>query len=174
MTVRQRDIDELLESLKEIREDLDSLKLTAKEHADVLAEAQNEYDAAMEGVLSRLVRRYLSANARMVALGPDLSREMSRLYTSLGVQSQVRHHLLTVLAAGVGDDELHHFTELVVSDPPPDAALAASVFLTLTRHPGPHLQSLFPRLLDGVSHTSVATPILDVANFGHRKMTIGK
>lgn len=95
---------------------------------------------------------------------PDLVPQITAVYQHLGPASNARFQLLKCLTEIGNDEALEQFAELVVLDPPGDEEQAVLAFTSLFQRPNEEAGVLFPRLLDGLSHVSVAAPILDLAN----------
>ncbi len=141
-----------------------------------LAEATGIDAPAREPYLSQILVR-LVQRARGLELGASderlaelLRQTIGRLYTRLGPPSGCRHHLLSVLVALGGDDALRMFTDRMVHDPPAAEAAAVAVLTPFFRKGNASSATpLFPRLLDGLAHSHLAAPILDLANFMTRE-----
>jgi hypothetical protein len=89
----------------------------------------------------------------------------TQLYRDLGPQSHARHQLLRLLAASGWRPALTAFTELMVTDPPHDAKEVLLAFVPLFQHKGYPPDALFPRLLDALHDATLATVVLDLANY---------
>ena len=100
--------------------------------------------------------------------GPEFEAETRRgltdLYRHFGRESTFRHELLRILVNNGQVDDLRAFVETIVDDPPADDTAAAQILTPLFQK---RLEpsTLFPRLLDGLSHVSLAAAILDLSNF---------
>jgi hypothetical protein len=90
-------------------------------------------------------------------------------YRQLGPTSDSRHHLLRGLAADGSEAALAQFAELMADDPPHNARLADLAFAPLFQGPAAATGVLFPRLLDGLAHPSIAALVLDTANHAFRQ-----
>ena len=66
------------------------------------------------------------------------------------------------------------FTALMIADPPGDPNIAAAIFGPLFQHRDYDPASLFPALLDGLKHISLAAAILDLSNFVTREGIVAR
>lgn len=91
-------------------------------------------------------------------------------YRKSDATAESRRDLLARLADDGGGDALATFAELVADSPPQSIEDALVAFAPLLR-PRQELavEALFPRLLDAVTHLSVAAIVLDVANHFTRR-----
>ncbi|HVX12837.1 MAG TPA: HEAT repeat domain-containing protein [Pirellulales bacterium] len=89
----------------------------------------------------------------------------AQIYRQLGSTSRARHHLLRLLAASGQRDALKAFTELVVSDPPGESNEVLLAFVPLFQHKTYPPDALFPQLLDALHDATLATVVLDLANY---------
>lgn len=93
-------------------------------------------------------------------------QHLAALYRHWHGADATRVWLLRCLALQYDHNSLTTFAELLVSDPPVDAATALTpLFQSKNYDPA----ALFPRLLDGLSYTSLAVLILDLANYTVRE-----
>lgn len=90
-------------------------------------------------------------------------------YRDLAVFSAL---LLALLASGPPAAQ-QRFADLLSTQPPANAATVGLCFQPLFRHPA-RAAGVFPRLLDALSHPSVAAAVLDLANFLTRKQLVTK
>lgn len=129
----------------------------------------NELQAAhqlLEGLFSAAARNRVVGDAVETPAGREQRVErLCQLYLHLGSDHPARFWLLILLAQGGTAEELQGFSEMIVTAPPTDPNQAAAAFSLLFRLPEPEPAALFPRLLDGLGERSVATPILDLANY---------
>lgn len=100
--------------------------------------------------------------------------KISETYIRWGAEHPLRHLLLALLTNDASDESLETFAELIVTDPPNRAAAAAVAFVPLLRRDDYQVDTLFPRLLDGLGALSVAALILDLANFLYRGGRVAK
>ena len=138
---------------------------------DSLLERQLPHDGEPTETLLTSAFMHLSQrfqSEKSVTDGPlcdDQIRErVVDLYRHLGEHSRTRHYLLSILTLVGGAPELKQFSELIVIDPPFNSLEASLPFFPLVQSKQLETEALFPRLLDGLEHISVAAPILDVAN----------
>ncbi len=96
-------------------------------------------------------------------------QQAAALYRHLGPPSTARAYLLCLLTGARTPSALAAFTELIVADPPRDPTFVAAAFGPLFQHRDYDPASLFPALLDGLKHVSLAAAILDLSNFVTRE-----
>lgn len=121
--------------------------------------ATHGVDLALETVLQALAMRPLAINEWLPAL--------QHWYRRMPPDSAVRNYILRLMAMGGTVGSLEQFAANVVDDPPEHAASLGLAFAPLVNSSQTNLQSLFPRLLDGVQHLSMAAAILDIANHAY-------
>ncbi|MCH2124762.1 MAG: HEAT repeat domain-containing protein [Pirellulaceae bacterium] len=96
----------------------------------------------------------------------DLSiQAIVSLYVRRPANSVTRTHLLQVLAQMATPDALTAFVDLLLAEPPQTEALPARAFSPLFQIRDERIIELFPKILDGIEHVSVAAAILDLGNF---------
>ncbi len=95
--------------------------------------------------------------------------ELAGLYHSLGPQTNYRSQLVRILAAVGSPAALETVTELLVTAPPETDADAEQIFLVLWQLPEISVDSVFPRLLEGLEHKTLAPLILEFATRLHRR-----
>ena len=128
--------------------------------------ADDPTQALLAVALRHLTERFRAhhATAGDVFLADPIRQRLEALYTHLTPASRTRHHLLSVLTWVRGNADLERFAELVATDPPQSPIDAALPFFPLAHNQTYDPNTLFPRLLDGLEHMAVASPILDLAN----------
>ncbi len=99
---------------------------------------------------------------------------VASLYRHLGPDHDGGHHLLAALASSAAKEDLEQFAELVVSNPPAQGDLALLAFTPLFQQAGDATSHVFPRLLDGLQHPTIAAPILDLANYATRQKLMAR
>jgi hypothetical protein len=130
-------------------------------------------DRFWSAVLERLPRA-LPAEPLAAALDAELTAKVDALYRLLGSGNRARHHLLRLLT-GAGDAAaLSVFAELLVTDPPQPADEAWAAFVPLFQGRDYPPQAVFPRLLDALGDASIATMVLDLANYLTRQGRVAK
>jgi hypothetical protein len=82
---------------------------------------------------------------------------------------KARSYLLCWFTAVRTPESLARWTELMIADPPADADFVAAIFGPLFQHRDYAPTALFPPLLDGLKHVSLAAAILDLSNFMTRE-----
>jgi len=116
--------------------------------------------------------RDVAGSCVSASLPSQLRERIIAIYRKLGEKNGARHHLLCVLSAAGGKEDLAAFTDLVIDHPPGDVTAAALAFVPLFQNEDYDVSILFPRLLDGLAHLSVAVSILDLANFVTRRKIV--
>ncbi len=132
-----------------------------------------ELDKVQDGFLAAVFRQVLSLKrdaAEDAALLDDaVLKQAAAVYRHLGSSSAARAYLPCLLTASRTPSALAVFTELMIADPPGDPNIAAAIFGPLFQHRDYDPASLFPALLDGLRHISLAAAILDLSNFVTRE-----
>lgn len=147
-------------------EDLSQLLALLIEHADAPAAHQREVH---DTLLGRLVLRQRRTRAPL----SDAHREqISLLHNKLGNHSPCRWRLLQWLATAGSPPDLARFLALLQNAPPTDSTVAAMMIAPLFQTPDINPDSLFPALLDGLQFSSLAAPILDLANYLFRSQRV--
>ena len=120
----------------------------------------------------RLFHLPLTAGTRINSMNLSLIEQYRKLKSS----SSDRNQLLRLLATSGDRDSLETLAEIMADDPPERVEDAVFVLAPLFRDPAntnsanasepPAFEAaaLFPRILDGIAHASVAAMILDLAN----------
>ncbi len=129
------------------------------------------WDKVQDGFLAAAFRQVLhrGAVAGTPPLDDTILKPAAALYRHLGTASAARAYLPCLLTAARTPSALAAFTELMIADPPADANLVAAIFGPLFQHRDYDPAALFPTLLDGLKHISLAAAILDLANFVTRE-----
>lgn len=109
--------------------------------------------------------RAIAADAPPRLFAPDPLADAVRLYRELGTNSRARHQVLRLLAASAEHAALVAFAELMASDPPRDAEDIMLAFMPLFQNKDYPPRALFPRLLDAMQDATLATVVLDLANY---------
>jgi len=184
---------DLLASLDRIAE-LDSLQRDAamRETSWILRASGDEIRRILQGILDRspalgpiqdaflaaVFRRVLArqsgaaAGATPLPLDDAILGQAAALYRHLGPPSVARPYLLCLLTGARTPWALATFSELIVADPPGDSTSVAAVFGPLFQHRDYDPAFLFPALLDGLKHVSLAAAILDLSNFVTRERIV--
>ncbi len=95
-------------------------------------------------------------------------------YDQIRASLRGRHQLLVMLSIAGQPDHLHEFVERLVTDPPGDWPDVSYAISPLMRTRDWDVDTVFPRLLDGLSAPSVAAAALDLANFVTREGMIDR
>ena len=114
-------------------------------------------------VLQRLARRASAMANSNEQIPPQY---LAAVYRNWQGADATRVWLLRCLALQYDHHSLTTFAELLVNDPPVDAATALAPLFQSKNYDA---ATLFPRLLDGLSYTSLAVLILDLANYTVRE-----
>ncbi len=149
----EADIDQLLSNLAELSGGI----------------SPNIMDRALEIVLRKLSQDSLeSAGEATLAAADDPRRlkAISKLYVAMPAESRARNYLLNWLASMNTEASLLRFSQLCIEAPPTCPHSIVVAFAPLLHHQRRFdAEHLFPELLGGLQHPSVAAAILDLANF---------
>jgi len=129
----------------------------------------------MSSLLARLARRFRAPPEAQISLIPSDStlNLLGDLYRHLGSESVARHCLLGSLTADLGRQALELLADLLVTDPPLEAAQVELQLAPLFQCERPYpVEALFPRLLDGIGHPNVANAIIELANYLSRQQLV--
>jgi hypothetical protein len=110
----------------------------------------------------------------LAKLPPPLARHLAALYGYWRSSGVARQHLLRLLAERGDDAALALLAECLAEDPPRRDIDVAEVLAPLFRRRDYDPAAIFPRLLDSLAHTSVATSALDLANFLVRERRVSR
>lgn len=144
---------------------LAALMALANEIAELPEAAERLTEDRFWSPLLEKLWRGVTASELAEALTPDCVDQTTQLYRQLGSNSRARHQLLRLLAASGQRAALAAFTELIVTDPPGNANEALLAFVPLFQHKSYPPDALFPRLLDALHDATLATVVLDLANY---------
>nr|MCU0873921.1 HEAT repeat domain-containing protein [Pirellulaceae bacterium] len=130
-----------------------------------------EWTKVQDGFLTAVFRHVLQRSAAEDAAPLDdaILMQAAALYRHLNSSSTARAYLPCLLTAARTPSVLAAFAELMVADPPGDSNLVAAIFGPLFQNRDYDPASLFPVLLDGLKHISLAAAILDLSNFVTRE-----
>jgi len=133
-------------------------------------------DVFLAAVLRQVLARQRGAaeGAAPLPLEEAVLRQAVAAYRHLGPSSAARPYLLCLLTGARTPWALAAFAELIVADPPSDPMLVAAVFGPLFQHRDYDPALLFPALLDGLKHVSLAAAILDLSNFVTRERIVAQ
>lgn len=129
--------------------------------------ASRALDGSLPGAAGQRLFQQLIARQRhgRAPLEEVHRRHISLLYNALERQPALRSLALQWLATAAGPHDLRLFAQLLVDQPPPDAAAVAVAVAPLFQHAHYDPAALFPQLLEALQHVSVAAIVLDLANF---------
>jgi hypothetical protein len=116
-----------------------------------------------------VAQRGASKSSPRIELEDSVLERAAELYRHWGSRHAASPLLLCMLTSARTPPALADFAELITTDPPPEEGSVASVFGPLFQRADYDPGVLFPQLLDGITHASVAPMILDLANFVTRK-----
>lgn len=143
-----------------IQQLLDELLLTT------LPEPNTPADALLDAALQRAEESLAARRPREESGLSDSARaRLVDVYRRLDPAARARPRLLNLLAQSPGEKDLRQLAELLAAEPPTDPRRAVLPVVVLFRRDDFDADLIFPRLLDGLAHASVATAILDLANF---------
>ncbi len=119
---------------------------------------------------SRVFSDWLSiSESERSALNAD---SIAEHYDRLPAGHPQRHLLLVMLSMAGEPDHLHELVERIVTDPPVEWENVAYALSPLFRSTTWDVDVVFPRLLEAISHPSVAAAALDVANYATRQRMV--
>lgn len=130
-----------------------------------------ELDKLQELLLTAVFRQVLSRqhaareDASPLVLSDGLLAQAAAVCRHWGPQLRARSYLLCWFTAVRTPAALRTWTELLVAAPPTDPDFVAAIFGPLFQHRDYDPSALFPALLDGLKHVSLAAAILDLSNF---------
>jgi hypothetical protein len=135
-----------------------------------------QWTKVQDGFLAAVFRHVLQRGAAEDAapLEDAILLQAAALYRHLGVSSAARAYLPCLLTAARTPSALAAFADLMIADPPADLNLVAAIFGPLFQHRDYDPASLFPALLDGLKHISLAAAILDLSNFVTREGIVAR
>lgn len=137
-----------------------------------------ELNKVQDGFLAAVFRQVLSgqrgAAENAVPLDDAIMKQAAAVYRHLGPSSTARAYLPCLLTAARTPSALAAFTELMIADPPGDSTFVAAIFGPLFQHRDYDPATLFPALLDGLKHISLAAAILDLSNFVTREHIVAR
>ncbi len=120
-------------------------------------------------IVVQLVRRQRAVSTTLS--DADRSR-IAVCYRQLDEACPARCMLLCLLTAEGSSSSLALFADLIVECPPGDVRPALEPFGDLFRADARSIESLFPRLLDGLENPCIAGLILDFCNYAMRKQLL--
>ena len=133
-------------------------------------------DAFLTAVLIHVVGRQRGTPDATVRLDFDdsLLQAAVQLYRHLGAQSLARNYLPCLLTSGRSSMGLTALGQLMAEDPPNDTTAVATILAPLFQRKDYDPGLLFPRILDGLKHASVAAVVLDLANYVTRQHLVSQ
>lgn len=97
-------------------------------------------------------------------LDAEQLERIAATYRRWGAEHRQGHLLLALLTSLGSPESLQIFAQLVVEQPPRNSSSAAVAFVPLLRQSSIAAEALFPQLLEALSHLTVASLVLDLAN----------
>lgn len=107
--------------------------------------------------------------ASRAAYSEVVARSVPVLVDSLPPQTLHQHRLLLLLSIDGSDESLNSLAELLLKKPPSRWEEVAQVLSPLMQSNDWNVDALFPKVLGALQHRSVATSVLDFANFVCRR-----
>ena len=154
--------------------DIDALLINLAELSGGIS--PNILDRGLEIVVGRLSRQSATAQPDDQPLDvSSLVQAISQLYLAILPESRGRNYLLGWLANMNRAKSLDRFVDLILESPPtcPNSIVMAFAPLLKVNNDVP-IDHLFPKLLGGLQHRSVAAAILDLANFLTREKRVAQ
>lgn len=149
------DIDQMLESLAELSGGV----------------SPNIMDRGLEIIIRRLTET-TDVDGESETPGDDPRRlnAISKLYVAVPPEARSRNYLLNWLATIGSEASLLRFSQLCIEAPPTCPSSIVVAFAPLLQHNRTfQVEYVFPELLGGLQHPSIAAAILDLANFVTRE-----
>lgn len=151
-----------------------------------LAEAANERGPELLNELARRSEKIGGSDPAIVAglirilhmvtlqPGDDSVRkldvdELGEIESMLEAESPNRHLLLQLLALNRSEPALQKLVKRLVADAPKDWIEAAQVLSPLMQHDDWQVSAVYPEVLEALQHSSLASPLLDLANYLFRR-----
>ena len=126
-------------------------------------------DELLRAVLGKLAAQRRKAPGDAIS---ELREGLVQLYRHLGPPSPARAQILAWLALGGTHAEVSLLADLLVEDPPREEEDILLALTPLFQNPRLPVDSLFPRLLDALSHPLLAAGVLDLASFVLRQKLV--
>jgi len=123
-----------------------------------------EISPAKRKLLDRVLNLLAIRLREQEILDEDAIDRIATAYTRWGDTHNLGHLLLALYTSQASPNAIERFTELIVNQPPQNSAAASMAFVPLLRKEHLPTASLFPRILDGLGHLTIASLILDLAN----------
>ncbi len=128
-------------------------------------------DPSIEIVIGRLLNDLRESKAS--ELSAKRLELLTELYLKLPPDSRVRSYLLGWMSSVDLESSLERFAQLIVDNPPRSTESVVIAFAPLVDSSRQlPIRVIFPQLLDGLQHVSVAAAILDLANFLTRQRRV--
>jgi hypothetical protein len=105
-------------------------------------------------------------------LSPPLLSLWQQAYRQVAPESVERRRLLRLLAEAGDQDSLRLWCQAICASPPATTQMAAELFAPLFRRRPPAVAALFPDLLSGLAHPTLAPLILDLSNYLTRQRIV--
>lgn len=141
---------------------------TTDQKGDLLDAIRNN-KVSIDDEIVNYVLSFLSRIEPINAEAIISTQKIVDFYFSIDEKHPAIQPLLTLLVRQGTDTDLTSFARLIAERPPAKCETALPAFAILMQRPTFDLTLLFPRILDGLQHPSVASPILDLSNFLVRK-----
>ncbi|TWU50997.1 hypothetical protein Poly51_42900 [Rubripirellula tenax] len=128
-------------------------------------------DPAIVGGLLRVVHTTLLSLGGDVIAGLDPGR-IESIHDALPTGTPNRYLLLHLLATMRNPDSLSRLVAILQKSPPQKWMEAAQVLSPLMQHADWPVALVYPELLNAIEHPSLASPVLDLANYLFRKARV--
>ena len=132
------------------------------------SESIAEADPAVVGAILRVVHHVtLSAGGQ---IGKDLElASLAKVESAMPPSVPNRHLLLQLMAMLRTDESLRLLVDRLIDSPPKQWVEAGQVLSPLMQNDDWSITAVYPKLLDALQHPSLASPLLDLANYLFRK-----
>lgn len=121
--------------------------------------------AVLGGLLRAVHTSVLRCESPAAAIRPVNATLFHGIDGSLPIGTPNRHLLMHLLALARSGDHLHILTQMLIHSPPDGWMAVGQVLSPLLQYSDWDVHDFFPDIFAALSHPSVASPLLDVANF---------
>jgi hypothetical protein len=142
--------------------------------AEVLTELAGQADAipaadpAIVGGILRVIHHVTLAAGGQIGKDLDLA-SLCQVEAALAPVAPNRHLLLQLMAIVRSEASLRVLADRLVDAPPSQWMEAGQILSPLMQHDDWPVTAVYPKLLDALQHASLASPVLDLANYLFRK-----
>ncbi len=121
--------------------------------------------AVLGGLLRAIHTSVLRSESPAETIRPINATLFHGIDAALPIGTPNRHLLMHLLAVARSGDHLHILTKMLIHSPPDGWMAVGQVLSPLLQYNDWEISDFFPDIFAALSHPSVASPLLDVANF---------